>query len=246
MRLPPRPAGGACAGGGRRPCEPGARPARASCSVFRSCRSRRADYTAPISKNEPAPELGGASAQHPTFRLGNGRCLRLLEEADAPELYGLVDRNRARLAQWMAWAAEQTPEQALRFIRSTRRQIEEDDGFTMALVADDGIVGMVGFHGIDRANRAASIGYWLSEDEEGRGTMTDAVRALVAHAFTQWKLNRVEIRADVENVRSRAIPERLGFRQEGILRQAYRVSEDRYSDDAVYSMLASEWRERTA
>ncbi len=150
--------------------------------------------------------------------------MRPLRESDARELYELVARNRPRLAQWMAWAAEQTCEQTLRFIHSTQRQITEDDGFT--------------------TNRATSIGYWLSEDEEGRGTMTEAVFALVGHAFTQWKLNRVEIRADVENARSRAIPERLGFRQEGVLRQAYRVGGDRYSDDAVYSMLASEWRER--
>jgi ribosomal-protein-serine acetyltransferase len=144
----------------------------------------------------------------------------------------------------MAWAAKQTPEQTLRFIQSTHRQIAEDDGFTAALVAGDRIVGVVGFHGIDWANRSASIGYWLSEDEQGRGTMTEAVRALVEHAFTQWKLNRVEIRADIENVRSRAVPERLGFHQEGVLRQAYRVNENRYSDDAVYSMLAAEWHER--
>jgi ribosomal-protein-serine acetyltransferase len=170
--------------------------------------------------------------------------LRPLRESDARELYELVARNRPRLAQWMAWAAEQTCEQTLRFIHSTQRQIAEDDGFTTALVAHDRIVGVVGFHGIDWPNRATSIGYWLSEDEEGRGTMTEAVFALVGHAFTQWKLNRVEIRADVENTRSRAIPARLGFRQEGILRQAYRVGGDRYSDDAVYSMLASEWRER--
>jgi ribosomal-protein-serine acetyltransferase len=196
--------------------------------------------TAPITGNESAGELAGAGAQQPTFHLANGRHLRPLDESDAAELYELVERNRARLAQWMAWAAEQTPDQTLRFIHS---QIAQNDGLTAALVADDRIVGVVGFHGIDWPNRSASIGYWLSEDEQGRGTMTEAVRALVEHAFTHWRLNRVEIRADIENLRSRAVPERLGFHQEGVLRQAYRVSDDRYSDDAVYSMLASEWRE---
>jgi ribosomal-protein-serine acetyltransferase len=199
--------------------------------------------TAPITGNESAGELAGAGAQQPTFHLANGRHLRPLDESDAAELYELVERNRARLAQWMAWAAEQTPDQTLRFIHSTHSQIAQNHGLTAALVADDRIVGVVGFHGIDWPNRSASIGYWLSEDEQGRGTMTDAVRALVEHAFTHWRLNRVEIRADIENLRSRAVPERLGFHQEGVLRQAYRVSDDRYSDDAVYSMLASEWRE---
>jgi ribosomal-protein-serine acetyltransferase len=70
--------------------------------------------------------------------------------------------------------------------------------------------------------------------------MTEAVRALVAYAFEVWKLNRVEIRAAVANVRSRAIPERLGFKQEGVLRQAERIG-DRFEDLVVYSMLAGEW-----
>jgi ribosomal-protein-serine acetyltransferase len=55
------------------------------------------------------------------------------------------------------------------------------------------------------------------------------------------KLNRVEIRAGVENARSRAVVERRGFTQEGVKRQAELVG-DRWIDDAVYSMLAAEWQ----
>jgi ribosomal-protein-serine acetyltransferase len=173
--------------------------------------------------------------------VSDGHHLRLLQESDAEELHGLIEMNRARLARWMAWAAEQTPEQTLRFIRASRRQIAENNGFQAALVEDGRIIGVAGFPGIDWQNRATSLGYWLSQTEEGRGTMTRAVGALAEHAFSQWGLNRVEIRADVENVRSRAIPERLGFTREGTLRQAYRIGGDRYSDDVVYSMLAADW-----
>ena len=70
--------------------------------------------------------------------------------------------------------------------------------------------------------------------------MTAAVRAYVDHAFATWKLNRVMIQAAVENARSRAIPERLGFREEGILREVERIG-DRMLDDVVYSMLAADW-----
>jgi ribosomal-protein-serine acetyltransferase len=171
----------------------------------------------------------------------DSRELRLLEESDADELHALVEQNRARLARWMAWAERQTREQTLDFIRRTRTQFDDDDGFQMALVGAGRIVGVAGFHAVDWPNRATSIGYWLAQEEEGRGTMTRAVRALVDHALGEWQLNRVEIRADVRNLRSRAIPERLGFQYEGTLRQAYRVGEDRYSDDAVYSMLAEDW-----
>jgi ribosomal-protein-serine acetyltransferase len=70
--------------------------------------------------------------------------------------------------------------------------------------------------------------------------ITRVVRALVEHALLGWGLNRVEIRAAPENRRSRAVPERLGFRQEGVLREAERVG-DRYLDSVVYGVLASAW-----
>jgi ribosomal-protein-serine acetyltransferase len=69
--------------------------------------------------------------------------------------------------------------------------------------------------------------------------MTEAVQALAGHAFEVWRLNRIEIRVAVGNTRSRAIPERLGFREEGVLRQAERIGE-RLEDSVVYSMLAED------
>jgi ribosomal-protein-serine acetyltransferase len=174
------------------------------------------------------------------FVLPSGHELRPLEESDAEELYLLIDANRERLVRWMVWAEGQTPERTLEFIRAARRQLACDDGFQAAIVGERGIVGVAGFHGVDWPNRATSLGYWLAQGEEGRGMMTHAVRALVEHAFGQWRLNRVEIRADVENLRSRALAERLGFTHEGTLRQALRLS-DGFHDDAVYAVLAEDW-----
>jgi ribosomal-protein-serine acetyltransferase len=70
--------------------------------------------------------------------------------------------------------------------------------------------------------------------------MTEAVRALTTFAFENWHLNRIEIRVAVGNERSGAIPERLGFVKEGVLRQVERHG-DAFKDNVVYSMLAAEW-----
>jgi ribosomal-protein-serine acetyltransferase len=174
--------------------------------------------------------------------LPGGFALRLLEESDADELFALIEANREHLEPWMPWApSERSPDDVLPFIRLTRRQVADNDGLQTAIVDTEGrIVGMVGVHGVDWRNRRTSIGYWLAREHEGRRTMTNAVRAYFDHAFATWELNRVTIEVATGNARSRAIPERLGFVEEGTLRAVERVR-GAFLDHVVYSMLAADW-----
>jgi ribosomal-protein-serine acetyltransferase len=173
------------------------------------------------------------------LEVADGCHLRLLEESDAEELYRLVDANRDHLAEWMPWAAGQTLEGTANFISAARRRHAERNGFEMALVLDERMIGAAGFAGIDWVARGTIIGYWLAEEHQGRGLMTRAVRALVDHAFGELELHRVEIQAAEGNLRSRGIPERLGFTQEGIRREAESVG-GRYLDLVVYGLLATD------
>jgi len=70
--------------------------------------------------------------------------------------------------------------------------------------------------------------------------VTSATRALLDYAFEIWKLNRLEIRAGTENLRSQRVPQRLGLVEEGVLREAERIG-NRYVDHVVYSVLARNW-----
>jgi ribosomal-protein-serine acetyltransferase len=166
--------------------------------------------------------------------------LRLFEEPDAPELHALIEANRARLALWLPWAAEQTPDDTVGFISRTLEQRARDDGFQAAIVCQGEIAGAVGYREVDWRAGSTSLGYWLGEEYEGRGTMTAAVRVLTDNALSTWGLSRVEIRAATENRRSRAIPERLGFAEETTLPKAERVG-DRWLDSVVYGMQADDW-----
>jgi ribosomal-protein-serine acetyltransferase len=174
-------------------------------------------------------------------RLDERRLLRPIEEADADELYRRTEANREMLSEWMPWAADATPQSTREFIRSSRRQLADDEGFQAVIVQDGRIVGSIGFPRLSWVDRWCEIGYWLDRGAHGQGTVTLAARALTDHALRVWKLNRVAIRAGVDNVRSRAVAERLGFTFEGVLRQVERHPDGRYVDLAVYSMLASEW-----
>jgi ribosomal-protein-serine acetyltransferase len=180
----------------------------------------------------------------PRFELSESVHLRPLEDEDADELYALIDANRDYLAEWMPWAEGQTREGTHEFLRETRRKADADEGLEVGLIDDGRIVGMVGLHVAEPHNQGARVGYWLAEDRQGRGLVTRAVAALVSHAFDDWGFHRIELRAAPDNARSRAIAERLGFVEEGVLRQAERFG-DRYRDSVVYSMLAPEWARRS-
>jgi ribosomal-protein-serine acetyltransferase len=177
------------------------------------------------------------------YELPGGCMLRLFAEADADELASVVVANRAYLAEWLPWVPASGPPPTIEFIRTTLRQVEANDGFTGAIVDGGQIIGTIGFHHVDWNHRATSIGYWLAENRQGRGTMTEAVTALSAHALEVWRLNRIEIRVAVGNARSAAIPERLGFTLEGILRESERHG-DQFKDLRVYSLLAADWASR--
>jgi len=172
--------------------------------------------------------------------LPGGHRLRALGNQDAPELHALIERNRARLARWIHWAQGQTAADTLAFIGRANAMEQDGSGFSRGILTPDGrLAGVVGLT-IDRQNRSGAIGYWLDAGSEGRGVVTAAVAELAKQGFERHRLLRLEIRADVENRASRAVAERLGFTLEGVARQAYSVNDMHQSDDAVYSLLASD------
>jgi ribosomal-protein-serine acetyltransferase len=167
--------------------------------------------------------------------------VRPLETEDAAELHALIERNRDHLARWMPWAAGQDLDGTERFLAEAEEQLVREDGFQAAIEPEGEIIGVVGFHAVDWINRNTSLGYWLATDAQGRGTMTTVVRALVDFVFYEWELHRLEIQCAPENRRSRAVAERLGFREEATLREAELVG-GRYLDSVVYGLLETEWK----
>ncbi|WP_343076315.1 GNAT family protein [Pullulanibacillus sp. KACC 23026] len=87
-----------------------------------------------------------------------------------------------------------------------------------------------------------TIGYWLGQGFQGKGIMTKALEAVIHYGFTELNLNRIEIQAAVGNKKSRALPESLGFKEEGRIRQAEWLY-DHYVDHVVYGLLVKDWQE---
>ena len=179
----------------------------------------------------------------PTFAISEDLSLTTLELCHAEELFRLTDCNRAYLRRWLPWVDTiRMVEDTRGFIRAVLAQARENNGFQAVIVSRCRVAGVVGHHQVDWRNRATALGYWVGEEFQGRGLVTAACRRLVAHSFDVMGLHRVEIRCAVENQRSRAIPERLGFRFEGRLREAEWLY-DHWVDHAVYARLATDREE---
>lgn len=164
-----------------------------------------------------------------------------LAAEDAPELFGVTEANREYLRRWLPWLDNiNRVEDTRAFIRAAQAQTAHNNGAQLAIRREGQIVGVVGHHQIDWRNRLTSLGYWVSQEHQGRGVVTSAARALVTHAFTAARLNRVEVRCAVGNHKSRAIPDRLGFVREGLIRDAEWLY-DHFVDHCVYAMLARDW-----
>lgn len=165
----------------------------------------------------------------------------LLQPHHAQDLYAVVDANRDYLRAWLPWAKDATLESIEDFIESALQQYEDYDGLQCSILYDGEICGAIGYHYWDLGDGKSEIGYWLAEKFTGKGIMTKAVRALVDYAFAVLELHRIEIGTAVGNRKSSAIPERLGFTHEGIIRSGTEV-EGQLTDLNMYAILRHEWK----
>jgi ribosomal-protein-serine acetyltransferase len=167
--------------------------------------------------------------------------LRPVSLEHGPALYAAIDRNRERLGQWLPWAGPgYSADDVYRFIFEREREHRMRSAFTATIWAHGSLCGSIGLHKIDRMHRSTSIGYWIDGAYEGRGIVLRACRAMVTEGFRNYGLHRIEIRCATGNRRSCAIPRRLGFVEEGILREAEWLH-DHWVDLRVFSMLEHDW-----
>ena len=166
--------------------------------------------------------------------------LRLLEEHHAELLLALVEQNRERHPEIPQLASL---EDARMYIKRDLALFAENKGLGIGIWYQENLAGAVRYHEIDWTNRSTELGYWLGAAFEGKGLITTACQVMIDHAFNELGLNRVVISCASENQRSRAIAEKLGFTQEGILRQSDWLK-DGFVDQVVYGLLANEWRSR--
>ena len=158
----------------------------------------------------------------------------------AEELFELTDRNRDFLKQWLPWLdTVKELSDTKQFLEHQLLRFQRTQALHVTIFYQNQIAGVIGFNLLDKDNNIGHLGYWLGEEYNGKGIMTKSVRELIEVGFDYYSLQRIDVRCAVENNRSRAIPERLNFQQEGIIRRAEKLG-DRYVDHIVYGLLTEE------
>jgi ribosomal-protein-serine acetyltransferase len=162
--------------------------------------------------------------------------LKLLEMEDSAELFALTDKNREYLRQWLPWLdSTNTIEDSKDFIRFSLEKYTGNKAFEAGIWFKGKLAGVIGLHEINWVNDSTAIGYWLGEEFRGNGIMTRTCQAVINYCFAELNLKNIYINCAVENARSRAIPERLGFQLEGIKENAEMLY-GKIFDHAVYSL----------
>ncbi len=169
--------------------------------------------------------------------------LRQISMDDASDVFNAIDQQREYLGRWLPFVGFTTkPEHTQAFISTISKVPLEEREYIFTIRKNDRFIGLIGFRDTDRSNRKTEIGYWLLDEFQGQGIITQSVAKLCdfAFAFAKLGLNRIQIKCAVGNEPSRRIPKRLNFIFEGIERAGERFSDEVYFDLEIFSKLRSD------
>jgi ribosomal-protein-alanine N-acetyltransferase len=166
--------------------------------------------------------------------------LRWIDEDDAGALFDIFSQP-AVMRYWSTppWTAIA---QSRAHIREVREAYANGSSmrFGVVLAKTGLLIGTVTLFGFHWPNRRAEIGFALARAYWGQGLMREALTASLSHAFDALHLHRIEADVDPRNTASGKLLVRLGFRQEGLLRERWIVG-DAITDSALYGILARDW-----
>ena len=161
--------------------------------------------------------------------------------AHAAELAGLVKENAAYLKQYLPKVVTLSSVPACTaHLQHVIEAGQDDELFEWHIFAGDKLCGAIRLNKIELENHKASMGYYIGENCQGQGLASSAVHAVIGYCFDTLGLHRIELQCAAGNMASQKVAKRLGFRWEGMLRQAELLNGD-YVDLFVYGLLREEF-----
>jgi RimJ/RimL family protein N-acetyltransferase len=159
----------------------------------------------------------------------------------AGALWHAIEGSLPELTRWMSWASSSSPRSVSEYAIGCEKTWREGTGWDWVIFLGDEVAGTIGLNRYDELWRSSNLGYWVRSDLAGQGIATEAGRAVVRFAFEEVALNRLELVADVDNLASQRVAEKLGFRFEGTKREGAFVG-GRGVDTHLFGLIASDPR----
>ncbi|MFH0773683.1 MAG: GNAT family protein [bacterium] len=162
---------------------------------------------------------------------------------EANKLYQLIEKNRDYMGEWLIWVDKtKSVEDVEKMMQGWNERREKGERIHFGIWYQEKLIGVVYFSSIDKDYRKGAIGYWLDSDYQGKGIMTESCKCLIEYGFNDLNLHRIEISCAEGNSKSRAIPERLGFTEEGIFRESELIRGGKLADNHHYALLEQDWK----
>lgn len=163
--------------------------------------------------------------------------LRAVEEQHVTPLHQLVLKNKSWLQQSLNWPQfVASEEDTCKNVQGNMMLHQRGYAKMFLIFAQENVVGVISFNQIEPLNKAAYIGYWLDEEHQGKGIMSQALQALIHHYAQRQEIRRFVIKCRVENVESNQVALRNGFQLEGCMQQAEFLNGD-YYDVNLYARI---------
>jgi RimJ/RimL family protein N-acetyltransferase len=164
--------------------------------------------------------------------------IRAPHAGDGQAVFDAVMASKAELEPWMPWSrGDYTLEAAETYVRQAHANfiMRKDLPLLLFLRGDGAFVGGSGLHSIDWSVPSFEIGYWQRTAHTGNGYMTEAVNGITDFTRTHFHANRMIIRCDTLNTRSRAVAERAGYVLESHIHNEGREPDGELRDLFVFS-----------
>ncbi|GKW10698.1 GNAT family N-acetyltransferase [Pectobacterium sp. IFB5596] len=162
--------------------------------------------------------------------------LTIQEESDADAIFTLIQQEKSRLRRTLPWPdSVKTVDDTRETIRGNRKEFFAKTAAVYVIRWDDMLAGIVSFNAIK--NKEGIIGYWIAEEFEGKGIVSQAVSTLIAAYVDASLIERCIIKASTANTRSNAVAQRLGFRFHHMEKKAEKISEQ-WFDHNIYHYSA--------
>ncbi|MGL4522027.1 MAG: GNAT family N-acetyltransferase [Bacilli bacterium] len=158
------------------------------------------------------------------------------------ELYWCIRNNEMHLSEWLHWIRYVQNVQVVETLVSSWIVLRDMVGIqeSFVLKRDGIVVGMISAQYIDVNNGSCSIGCWLAQSEQGKGTMKHFLNGFLRYLFLERGMERIEFRAALENRRSNALAVSLGWSYEATLERAEKIGHSFYNVNQ-YGLIKESW-----